>query len=196
MSSTEPAPQTLLVRPKRADARRNYDRLLSEARSTFAEQGADASLEEIARRAGVGIGTLYRHFPTREALLEALLRDRFDGLCQLAQELLTSESPDQATLTWLRALIERASTYRGLTGALVSTLNDPESELYASCHEMRTAATQLFEQAKQAGLVRADVNGEDVFLLAHAVAWAGEQVPHDAGATDRLLELMWAALRA
>ncbi|GAB3434664.1 TetR/AcrR family transcriptional regulator [Flindersiella endophytica] len=180
----------------RADARRNYERLLAEARSTFTEQGADASLEEIARRAGVGIGTLYRHFPTREALLDALLRDRFDGLCELAQKLLATDPPDQAMLTWLHALVENANTYRGLTGQLVSTLNDPESELYASCHAMREAATQLFERAKQAGLVRAEVRGPDVFLLAHAVAWAAEQVPGDTGATDRLLELMWAALRA
>lgn len=180
----------------RADARRNYERLLAEARSTFAEHGADASLEEVARRAGVGIGTLYRHFPTREALLEALLRDRFDGLCRSAQELMTTEPPDQAMRTWLRGLIGHAGTYRGLTRALVSTLNDPESELYASCHSMRTAATQLFERAKQAGLVRVEVRGEDVFLLVHAVAWAAEQVPDDTGATDRLLELVWAALRA
>lgn len=183
------------ARPMRADARRNYERLLAEAKSTFAEQGADASLEEVARRAGVGIGTLYRHFPTREALLEALLRDRFDALCRQAQELLTADPPDEAMVTWLRALLEHAGTYRGLTAAMLSTLNDPESELYASCHAMRDAAAKLFERARRAGLVRPEVSGEDLFLLAHAAAWAGEQVQDDHGAVERLLALIMAGVR-
>src|SRR3954452_2753784 len=90
-------------RPMRADARRNVERLLAVAKETFAERGADAPLEEIARRAGVGIGTLYRHFPTREALLEALLRDSFEPLRAEADRLLTSPSPGDALDAWLRA---------------------------------------------------------------------------------------------
>src|SRR6266487_4025102 len=94
-------------RPMRADARRNYQALLSAANAAFIEQGADdASLEEIARRAGVGIGTLYRHFPTRQALLEAVYRDQVDALRARADELLGSLPPDAALVAWLRALVE------------------------------------------------------------------------------------------
>src|ERR1700729_4527354 len=98
-------------RPMRADARRNYDRLLSAAAAAFAEHGADdASLEEIARRAGVGIGTLYRHFPTRQALLEAVYRDQVDGMRAKADELLASDSPSGALAEWLHALSAFSST--------------------------------------------------------------------------------------
>src|SRR5215469_2028522 len=93
-------------RPMRADARRNYERLLAEAAAAFAERGADdVSLEEIARRACVGIGTLYRHFPTRPALLEAVYKDQVEGLGTLAAKLLTSESPGDALAEWVRALV-------------------------------------------------------------------------------------------
>src|SRR5271165_6327245 len=88
MSTTEtaPAPESLLRRPKRADARRNYDRVLAAAREAFAERGASTSLEEIARRAEVGIGTLYRNFPNRQALVEAVYVDEVDAVCRSASE--------------------------------------------------------------------------------------------------------------
>src|SRR5215469_11182277 len=92
--------------PKRADARRNYDRLLAAATAAFAEYGADdVSLEEIARRAGAGIGTLYRHFPARGALLEAVYKDQVDGLDAVGAKLMTAESPSEALGEWLRAFL-------------------------------------------------------------------------------------------
>src|SRR5215469_5665331 len=106
--------------PKRADARRNYERLLVAATAAFAEHGADdVSLEEIARRAGVGIGTLYRHFPARQALLEAVYKDQVDGLDALGAKLLVAESPGEALADWMRAFMAFGLTKRSMSSALV-----------------------------------------------------------------------------
>src|SRR5215472_5244918 len=126
MGATEPASQAASPErnvpvlqgapPKRADARRNYERLIAAAAAVFAERGADdVSLEEIARRAGVGIGTLYRHFPTRQALLEAVYIDQVESLSARAGELLRAESPADALAEWLRAMVKFSSTKRSMT---------------------------------------------------------------------------------
>ena len=108
-----------LQRPKRADARRNYERLLAAASAVFTERAADdASLEEIARRAGVGIGTLYRHFPTRQALLEAVYRDQVTALCARAGELASTEPPGRALTLWLRAVVDFGKTKHSLISAM------------------------------------------------------------------------------
>jgi AcrR family transcriptional regulator len=174
----------------RADARRNYERLLTTARAAFIEHGTAASLEDIARRAEVGIGTLYRHFPTRESLLEALLRERWDALGAQARALLASPSPAEALAELMRAFATHATTYQGLTPALMATLRDAESELYASCHAMRAAGEQLLRRAQASGAVRADIDAIDVFVLVNAIAWATEQVPDGAERVDRLLSLV------
>src|SRR6266702_7031907 len=110
MSATSPPEGAM-----RADARRNRQRLIEAALAAFAEHGADdASLDEIARRAGVGIGTLYRHFPTRQALLEAVYRSQVEALRGRAEELLVSAPPGEALVTWLRATVEFGSTKRSL----------------------------------------------------------------------------------
>ena len=149
-----PAPEVAGVaqaggKPMRADAQRNYQRLLSAAMAAFTEQGADdASLEEIARRAGVGIGTLYRHFPTRGALLEAVYRDQVEALRSRADELLESDAPDEALAAWLRALVAFSSTKHSLTSALLATLGQ-DSDLLSTC-SMRIcgAAEALLERAQ------------------------------------------------
>src|SRR6266567_6499240 len=157
MGTTEAAGGAGQDRPMRADARRNYGRLLAAALAAFSEQGADtASLEEIARRAGVGIGTLYRHFPTRQALLEAVYRDQVDALRARADELLGSLPPDAALAAWLRDLLEFGRTKRRLTSALLTT-HSKDSELISSCSSvMRGAVTDVLTRAQQAGAVRAD----------------------------------------
>src|SRR6266851_4575180 len=133
MRATGSDTQPRAERGMRADARRNYERLLSAAAAAFAEHGADdVSLEEIARRAGVGIGTLYRHFPTRQALLEAVYRDQVDLLSRRAEKLLGAESPGDALADWLRALVKFSSTKRSLTTALLATLGK-DSDLLSSC---------------------------------------------------------------
>ncbi|WP_326946887.1 MULTISPECIES: TetR/AcrR family transcriptional regulator [unclassified Amycolatopsis] len=183
------------VKPMRADARRNYERLLEEAQRAFAEHGVEASLEDIARRAGVGIGTLYRHFPTRDALLETLLRARFDGQAERARELLTDPAPLDALQAWLLGLGDTTGTFRGLAELTADALNDETSRLYASCHAMRDAASQLVERAKAAGELRADVTTHELLLLLHAASWAGPHLPGEAG-MQRLLALVFEGLRA
>ncbi len=180
----------------RADAQRNYARLLSAAAAVFAEHGADdASLEEIARRAGVGIGTLYRHFPTRQALLEAVYRDQVEALRLRADELLESDSPGDALAAWVRAMVAFSSTKHTLTTALLATLGK-ESELLSSCSKViRDSADALVGRAQKAGVVREDVDAKDVIRLVHAVNIATQHAASDPGQTDRLLGLVLDGLR-
>jgi AcrR family transcriptional regulator len=159
----------------RADARKNYDHLLAVARDVVAEQGADASLRNVARKAGVGLGTLYRHFPTREALLGALLRTSFDELTAKAGALEASSSIEAALVAWLRDFVVCAHKYRGVVSAMTAAIADPESALHASCVAMRAAGTQLLARAQAEGTARADIDGTDLFALAAALAWLGDQ---------------------
>jgi len=162
-------------RPLRADAQRNYQRLVSAASAAFADHGADdASLEEIARRAGVGIGTLYRHFPNRQALLEAVYRDQVEVLAGRAERLSGADDPAAALQEWLRALVSFSRTKRSLTSALLTTL-DKDSELISACsRQIREAATSLLTRAQDAGAVRADASATDLLRLVHAISIAVE----------------------
>ena len=181
----------------RADARRNHERLLAAAAAVFTEHGADdASLEEIARRAGVGIGTLYRHFPTRQALLEAVYKDQAQALHARALELLDSPSPTEALVTWLRAMIEFGATKRSLSKSLMATLGK-DSELLSLCSTMiREGATPLLTRAQEAGEVRADTDTTDLLRLSHAIAVACEHASPHADQAERLLSLMFDGLRS
>jgi AcrR family transcriptional regulator len=183
------------AKPMRADARRNYERLVEEAKLAFGRHGVDASLEDIARAAGVGIGTLYRHFPTREALLETLLRDRFDSQAATARELLDAPSPIDALRTWLLDIGHTSARYRGLSESMMTALTDETSRLYASCHAMQDGLSHLVERARDAGELREDVTTQELLLLAHAVAWASEHVGSE-NAVDRLFDLVFGGLRA
>ncbi|WP_033222190.1 TetR/AcrR family transcriptional regulator [Kitasatospora phosalacinea] len=184
------------ARVPRADARRNRDRLLEIGAQVLAEQGAQASLRDVARRAEVGLGTLYRHFPSREALLEALLARRFDRLAQRAEELASAAAdPADALVDWLREFRAGAGAYRGLPEALLATLRDPASPLHASCTAMREAGGGLLAAAQRAGRIRADVTGTDVFALANAVSWAADQAPALAERQERLFEVVVDGLR-
>src|ERR1044071_7080651 len=120
MSTSEIPAETLLTRPKRADARRNYEKVLTAAREAFAEGGESTSLEEIARRAGVGIGTLYRNFPNRQALLEALYVGEVEEICRAAQELGDDADPWEALSGWFDRFIGYIATKRALAGELLN----------------------------------------------------------------------------
>jgi AcrR family transcriptional regulator len=176
---------------KRADARRNYDRLLAAAAAAFAEHGADdVSLEEIARRAGVGIGTLYRHFPNRQALLEAVYKDQVDGLEVLAAKLVVAESPGEALAEWMRAFVAFGKTKRSLSSALVATIGK-DSELISRCSMMLRGCTEaLLERAQQAGEARADVRSADIVRLSHGLIMATEAMPSDPDQLGRLMDLV------
>jgi AcrR family transcriptional regulator len=180
----------------RADAQRNYAKLLSAASEAFLEHGADdVSLEEIARRAGVGIGTLYRHFPTRQALLEAVYLDQVEGLRAKADELLESGSAGEAFAAWLRALVGFSSTKRSLTSAMVATLSK-DSEVLSTCSKLiHESADSLLARAQQAGVARTDVNSVDLIRLVHGVSMVTEHAPGDPGQADRMLTLILDGLR-
>ncbi|PIO97062.1 TetR family transcriptional regulator [Pleomorphomonas carboxyditropha] len=178
----------------RADARKNYEQLLAVARLAVTKDGADASLRDIARKAGVGLGTLYRHFPTREALLETLLRTAWDELAAKAHELETASAPDEALVSWLRDFIASVRTYRGVVAVMMSALNDKESALYASCAEMRASGTRLLARAQAEGTARTDIDGTDLIALAGALAWIGDQ-PAIESRAERLFDVVMSAVR-
>jgi len=189
MGAVDPASQA--GQPKRADARRNYERLLAAAAAAFAEHGADdVSLEEIARRAGVGIGTLYRHFPARQVLLEAVYKDQVDGLDVLAGKLVAAESPGDALGEWMRAFVAFGRTKRSLSSALVQTIGK-NSELMSSCSKiLRGRTEELLSRAQEAGEARPEVQCVDVFRLTHGLIMATEVEPSDPDQPDRLLGLV------
>jgi AcrR family transcriptional regulator len=179
-------------RPMRADARRNRERLLAAAKEIFAERGADASLDEIARRAGVGPGTLYRHFPTREALQEAVYRDSVEALYGEAVHLLETCSPADALAGWARAVLAHSAENRGLLQTLKAVI-DRNSEVFAACRDtLRAAADAIMTRAQEAGDARPDATGPDLVRLVHGVSLATERSPEDA---DRLIDIVLDGLR-
>ncbi|MFB7865373.1 TetR/AcrR family transcriptional regulator [Streptomyces sp. NPDC056069] len=180
----------------RADARRNHERLLAEARAAFAAHGTDASLEDIARRAGVGIGTLYRHFPSREALLGAVFQDALAALLDRSADLAEASDPCAALVAWLRTLIAHAGEYRGLSVALMSVSYGRSSALAECSEPLRAAGMRLLARAQEAGRVRADVSIADLMKLTNGIALAAERSPEDPELADRLLDLTVRGLRA
>lgn len=183
-------------RPRRADARRNYDQLLEQARLAFAEFGVDASLDEIARRAGVASGTLYRHFPTRLDLVETVLAEQIAELADLGRGLLRVEDEFDALSTWLRATVTHALTYRGLAAAVMSSALDRGNDLVATWHaEMFEVGAALVTRARQAGVVVADADEGDVLKMVGAIAWATQDAPDSSAQADRLLALLLNGLR-
>jgi AcrR family transcriptional regulator len=181
-------------RPLRADAQRNYDLLVAAADAAFTEHGADASLEDIARRAGVGIGTLYRHFPTREALLAKVLDDSAEAIVERASELEELSPPTAALTAWLEALTDYVASYSGLSRALAASLADDCTALSGSCQRLREAGQALLARAQAAGELRGDADIKDVIMAVHAAVWAAEQ-SGDPSAAPRLVTMVIDGLR-
>ena len=175
----------------RADARRNYERLLAAASAAFAEHGSDdVSLEEIARRAGVGIGTLYRHFPSRPALLEAVYQDQVEALGVLASKLLAAESPGAALAQWVRALVDFTISKRGLTKELLAG-----SPFLPLCKTViGESSNAVLERAQCASAARADVTGSDLYRMAHGLVTAADFGTDDPGLLDRMVSVVLAGL--
>jgi AcrR family transcriptional regulator len=169
MSTTDDIPQALLTRPKRADARRNYEKVLAAAREAFAEGGESTALEEIARRAGVGIGTLYRHFPSRQALLEALYVDEVEELCRSAAEL-DGNDPWEALNTWFERFIGYIATKQALAAELLNYV-DRDAQLFRTSRAaLWNAGEPLLQRAQEAGVVRADVGIGEVIQMVMGIA--------------------------
>jgi AcrR family transcriptional regulator len=151
------------VRKPRADALRNRERVLEAAKTVFSAGGPDASLEAVARHAGVGIGTLYRHFPTREALYEAVYRREVEQLGELAEQLKSEAAPVEALRRWLRANVEFVATKKGMAAALALAAGPPPSELTAFSYERLTKAIgTLLARAVEAGEIRDDIGPGDL----------------------------------
>lgn len=185
-----------IARARRADAQRNVEKLVATAREAFAAEGPNASLDDIARKAGVGSGTLYRHFPTRVALLEAVYRDGVQRLCEEGNRLLETDlPPDEALVSWLHGFVGYVAVKRGLAGPLTSALGQ-DSGLFTECRTMLEATGgQLLKRAQAAGLIRSDVASHDILRLASAIAHAGEMSGEGAALSERLLGIAMDGLR-
>ncbi|WP_328453463.1 TetR/AcrR family transcriptional regulator [Amycolatopsis sp. NBC_00438] len=177
----------------RADAKANHDHLLVVAGTVITEHGVDASMRDIARRAGVGLATLLRHFPTRESLLEALLRTSFDELTARADAVEATSSLEDALLAWLRDFVACTTNYRGVVTSMMNAIEDPESALHDSCVTMRAAGTRLLTRAQAGGVARTDIDGADLFALAASLAWLGDQ-PALEPRVDRLFGVVMGAV--
>ncbi|WP_405372435.1 MULTISPECIES: TetR/AcrR family transcriptional regulator [unclassified Microbacterium] len=184
-------------RPLRADAQRNYDAIIDVARSTFAERGTGASLDDIASRAGVGPGTLYRHFPTREALVTAVLERPVDTLVDWASGLASGpEEPRHALDLWFLATARHMRTYDGLPDLMTTALAQPESPLHEQCRRFADVTETLVEQAKKAGTIRPDVDADDLGALVGSIAWASARRNDSDESLQRLLALATEGLGA
>jgi AcrR family transcriptional regulator len=191
MSTTETGAQTLIARPKRADARRNYEKVLAAARQAFAEGGESTALEEIARRAGVGIGTLYRHFPNRQALLEALYVGEVEEMCRSASELDGSD-PWEALTGWFESFISYIGTKRALAAELQNYL-DQDAPLFQACRtSLFEAGEPLLKRAQEAGMVRRDVSIGEVIQM---VVGIGKMPTKDPKQNEHILRVALDGLR-
>lgn len=183
------------ARPLRADAARNREKVLVAAGDLFAQEGTDASLEEVARRAGVGVGTLYRHFPTRIALIEAVYRHDVDVLCAQGDVLAAERPPRDALEEWVLAFVAYVARKRGLAGALRSALGPEMKATFADLHaRMEATAGSLLAAAQADGQVRADVEPMDLLRAVSGVCLAAVEV-QDPEQTRRVLRLVLDGLR-
>jgi AcrR family transcriptional regulator len=190
MTNPETTIPETIVRPRRADAQRNYDKLVAAARTAYAEDGTSVPLEDIAERAGVGIGTLYRHFPTRQALLEAVYIDEVEAMANAAAELSELE-PWDALSQWFHQYVGFAATKLALAEALLEV--DAQSDALTACRTaLLEAGSGLVERAQRAGVIREDTSFTDIGRLVGGIA----VVPTaDEEQKERLLTLALDGLR-
>jgi len=178
-------------RPKRADALRNYEKLIAAARDAFAQDGASASLEEIARRAQVGIGTLYRHFPTRQALLEAVYVGEVEALCSSAADF-AELPPWDALVAWLHRFVAYLATKQALAQELLNYV-DRDASVFQSCRSGLFAAGEpLLERAQAARVVRADTGLTEIIQMVGGIAKIQGAEPEQ---IDHILEMALDGLR-
>jgi AcrR family transcriptional regulator len=184
-----------MVRAPRADACRNRDRLLEVASTVFAESGVDASLEKIAKTAGVGIGTLYRHYPTRDALIEAVYRHNLEVLCGGAEELMATKEPDEALEEWMHRWVTYVPGKKGLAIYLKSVV-DADSDLFVTSQQrVAETITTLLDRAAAAGKIRPGVNGMDLLRALGGVCLMADSNAAAAGGGDTVVRLLMDGLR-
>jgi AcrR family transcriptional regulator len=181
-------------RKPRADAARNRERLLAAAASVFGGGGPDTGMEAVARAAGVGIGTLYRHFPTRESLYEAVYRREVEQLAALAGQLAAEQPPLEGLRRWMRALVELVATKRGMAAALALTAHKPPELMAHTAGRLQAAMELLLRPAAAAGLVRDDIGAGDLLLAAIGICYL-QDGPGWQAQGMRLLEVFLDGLR-
>ncbi|WP_211288795.1 TetR/AcrR family transcriptional regulator [Actinophytocola xinjiangensis] len=177
----------------RADARRNRERVLEAAETVFAEQGATASTEEVARRAGVGIGTVFRHFPTKEALYEAIVVRRLSRVAEQAQPLTASADPAGALRDLFARLIDEAATKKAFADTMAVVSLDVKAAAPAVGDQLRDTIATLLDAARTAGTVRADVGLAEVMVLLAGLCLAAEHTP-DPTLRESALSVVFAGL--
>jgi len=165
--------ETASARPLRADAQRNRDKILDAARAAFRERGASCSLDEIAKRAGVGAGTLYRHFPTRDDLIDAMMRNWAERIEADAQAVVDSDLPPREALTdWFGRFVENVGIYQGAAHKLMSAMDDPASPIYKKCQVLVGANAKVLDSVRDA--LRPGVESREVMRLVSGVASVAE----------------------
>ena len=175
----------------RADAKRNYDRLVEAARAVFREQGYDASLDEVAKRAGVGPGTLYRHFPNRDALLDAIMQSWVDSVGEAVEKTLAFEGPPRDLLLgWFQEYVRLISMHKGGPAKITSAMGDPDSPILTKCQVLRGAHDQVIAALREQGALRDDVETLQVIRLVGGVATVADQSELDEAAVLPLLEVV------
>ena len=175
----------------RADAKRNYDRIVEVAREVFREQGYDASLDEVARRAGVGPGTLYRHFPNRDALLDAIMQSWVDRVDDAAAKALTHEgSPRDLLLAWFEEYVGLISLHKGGPAKITSAMGDPDSPILTKCQVLTRASDRVVERLREEGALKDGVETLQMCRLVGGVATVADQSGLDDAAVRPLLEVV------
>ena len=175
----------------RADAKRNYDRILEVARQVFREQGYDASLDEVAKRAGVGPGTLYRHFPTRDALLDAIMQSWVDRVDEAAEKALAHEgSPRDVLLAWFESYAALISLHKGGPAKITSAMGDPASPIVTKCQTLSNAAARVVTRLDDEHALRPGMDAVQMCRLVGAVASVADQGELDEAAVRPLLEVV------
>jgi AcrR family transcriptional regulator len=191
VSTIHTADQAPRARPRRADAQRNYEKVVAAAREAFAEGGAATSLEEIARRAQVGIGTLYRHFPSRQALLEAVYVDEVEALCRSATDL-ADLAPWEALVAWLHRFVAYLATKQALAQELLDYVDRDAAVFQSSRAALFAAGDPLLERAQQARVVRTDTDLSEVIQMVGGIAKIPTSAP---GQIDHILDIALDGLR-
>lgn len=188
--STQESGQPTL-RPLRADAQRNYDKIVLAARAVFRERGAEGSLDEIAKRAGVGPGTLYRHFPHRDALIDAVMRDWSERINSDSEELASSELPvREALATWFSRFVENVGIYQGAAAKVMAAMDDPSSPIHRKCQVLVAANEKVLQKARAAGALRPGVDAREVMRLVSGVATVVDQSGIGPAGAEPMLEIV------
>jgi AcrR family transcriptional regulator len=189
------AVETTAQKPPRADARRNRLRVLAAAKEAFEAEGASVSVETIARRAGVGVGTVYRHFPTKEALFEAIIITTFSALLDEARALADAGDPGAALYGYLARVFEESETSKAIKDALGGSEYEPSESAQETFRDLEHAVGVLLERAQAAGEARADVTAEEVFALVGGACQASSSMGIARSSSLRLCSVICDGLR-